>query len=265
MKTLSTFAVLALSAVFAFGQANFQPRVAITNSIGGTGGGGGGFVPTDVSGLQWWYTDTSTNAGNGNAVSAWPDLSGNTQLARNAASTVVYKTGGPNGKALLEWAGGATDILTNSSTYDFEPGTFFILMSHYITNESKTFILDMPGTFNSFSMELTLDKPQLMPRSNGPEIGGAVTMGGIYGTNWFVFVSTYAADGTWATYDATGATVASGTRAIDLATPVGGFCFGTIADSRPNCQVIQVGMYDTVLSGGNIASLCAYLKAYGGL
>lgn len=69
--------------------------------------GGGGFAPTDLSGLVLWLKgDAITGLNNGDPVTTWLDLSGNANNASASGSTrPTYITAAQNGLAAVRFGG----------------------------------------------------------------------------------------------------------------------------------------------------------------
>lgn len=92
------------------------------NMIGFMGSGGGGgrvYVPTDFSGLQWWYSPELESYANDAQVSSMADRSGNgvTITQAIAASRPLFKTSVDGFKAIL--FDGANDYISTTNTSNF--------------------------------------------------------------------------------------------------------------------------------------------------
>lgn len=89
------------------------------------------FAPSDISGLKgWWDASAITGLTDGNSVSSWSDLSGNSRtLTPLASNPPTYKTGIKNGLPVVRFDGvndviEAASVLPGSTSY-----TVFIVFS----------------------------------------------------------------------------------------------------------------------------------------
>ena len=91
--------------------------------------GSGGFSPADIGNLHAWYDASQiTGLSDGEAVSVWPDASGNGRDA-NGASAPLFKTGILNGKPVVRFDGVDDVLQTGAWTAIAQPNTIFFVGS----------------------------------------------------------------------------------------------------------------------------------------
>lgn len=87
-----------------------------SSNLASLGGGSNNFLPTFVSGLALWL-DASQLSGlnDGDAMSSWTDMSGNSRHATGTTTQrPTYKTGIVNGKAVARFNGSSNGLVTGN-------------------------------------------------------------------------------------------------------------------------------------------------------
>lgn len=69
----------------------------------GAGGGGGGWTPASLPGLQAWYLANTLSGADGSTITSWPDSSGNGFTA-TASGAATKQTNIINGKSIVRLA-----------------------------------------------------------------------------------------------------------------------------------------------------------------
>lgn len=126
VKTLNGLAWGSLNSMNSLARASIKTF----NGIDTTGGGGGGFVPTDIAGCELWL-DASQIVGlsDGDPVETWPDLSGNGNDATQASvgNQPTYQTNEFGGLPGIQFSGGQVlNLLSDIS--GAQPWTVFTVM-----------------------------------------------------------------------------------------------------------------------------------------
>lgn len=149
-----------------------------------SGGGGGSFSPTDISGCVLWLpADHIVGLSDGDPVAQWDDESGNGYNATQSTGSAkpTYKTGQQNGLPAVQFDGG--DTLTTAAVTLSQPYTIFVVCSETSGSTNQNIIADktnIEATVFITSNNLSLYAGSTISQSGGSSawlVGAAIGNG----------------------------------------------------------------------------------------
>jgi hypothetical protein len=226
-----------------------------------TSGGSSAFSPASIPGLQLWL-DASQISGlnDGDAVATWNDLSGNGNDVTQATASKkpTYKTGIQNGLPAVLFDG-VDDFLLITKAFGLTSGTLFVVYkstagSYCVlrtNNDSAGQYFRYAGDGNGYWGVFTTGRIETYPAS----------MPGANVAAYVVDVSSAASK----TVHVNG--IDKGAQSFTFASPTQINIGDNLGSGGPYMTgyVMEVGLYNSAISAGNLALLNVYLAAKYGI
>ncbi len=216
------------------------------------GGGPPPFVPTDIAGcLLWLDAAQIVGLSDNDPVDTWSDLSGQANDATGVLTTrPLYKTNIINSKPIVRFDG-VDDFLITIDTVT--PRTIFFLGQLVaLPGGNKGFLGG--GAFTIFPYYNASGAVNLFA---GADLVGSSTVAATA-----PFIGTFVINGASSSVQVNSITATTGDAGSGGAVIIK---VGGEAGSLGNIDALQFVVYDSVLSGGDIASVKAYLATQGGI
>lgn len=223
-----------------------------------------GIAPDDIAGLLVWlkngtdlWEDTGKTqpATTGETVAVWGDSSGN---GRDFTGTNEPLLETVNSKLVLH-LDGSNDELSATGALTLKPATFFCLFSPDTLAVYHTILSDTDGSTGMLCVQVEQTTGNIRLLAEDEALLGTSTSG-ISAGSFARIIVTYSAIGEYAFY-INGAAAGSGTTNHTIIS-------GPPSISRNTALPVdgrygEWGLYDSVLSGGDITDLDAYLQSIG--
>lgn len=228
-------------------------------------GGGGGFTPSQLAGLQLWLkADAITGLADGAAIGTWADSSGNGRNATQgtAGAQPTYKTGIINSLPVARFDGGDSLARTSAQLWATSMTMIAVWQQTDASVEPEVFSNAVGITVDSYS------GGRMYIAVHGV---GAVTYASVDVTAWMITTAHYNAvlpSGSRWFLSRNGAAltlISGGATAPNTSTTFGvGYNHWDNA-SRMKGDIAEIIVYDTALSDTNRQAVEAYLSAKYGI
>lgn len=216
------------------------------------------FSPLDIAGLAAWYDATVgvTDAGSG-AVSAWADQSGNGRhLAASGSERPTTGTRTQNSKNVIDF-NGANSMASSSSFTQGDSDTVFVVCLNDDGSDSTAQVV-----YNS-SNTAARTRINKIATNVWTITSGTNLEGGTPDTNPHLITGVFGGASSILRLD--GSQLASGTAGTSSGSSAPTLGATSAGNQRWDGWIAEVLHYDSVLSGGDIAAVEAYLTAKWGL
>lgn len=131
-----------------------------------------------IAGITWVWrfeSDQITGLSDGDPISTWPDISGNSRNATGSGATrPIYKTSILNGQPVARFSGAADSrMVTSAITAISQPTTIFVVGSHTASSFSQLF--DGIATSNRHALFASTSDMEMF--AGASSMGGAKSAG----------------------------------------------------------------------------------------
>lgn len=247
------------------------------NGVRAAASGSSGPVLSYTTGLTLWFKADSLVLNDGDAVTTWPDLSGNGYDASQstAGEKPTYKTGILNGKPVVRFDGG--DYLNRDMTQlPMYPHTIFIVFRESVTVTSAGVFVWKPAAGEDYARvdgfgADTVDNSYYLVFFGSTPSGYATFLGTSGASPWGIYVNVIGGGTGTAYLNGSAGTTDSSFTALDSVNG-GGFLIGgrffsgaISGTNRLNGDVAEILLYNTNLGSTDRQLVERYLGAKYGI